>query len=130
VVQLHHHTDQLDALDAHTLLISFSKSAGYGKRWLSQLGVSWPLILDPDKELYQRYGLRHSVTGAWSLRTLWFYAKRILQGKDLHGIQGDPNQLGGDFIIDAEGMVQWAYRSTESVDRPEVDALLDVLANM
>jgi len=45
------------------------------------------------------------------------------------GIQGDSGQLGGDFIVDANGVIQLAYRSYDPTDRPPMSELLNVLAH-
>ena len=48
-------------------------------------------------------------------------------GRRWRGIQGDSAQLGGDFIVDADGIVRLAYRSRDPTDRPLVEQLLTVL---
>lgn len=42
-------------------------------------------------------------------------------------MQGDPRQLGGDVIVDAEGVIRLIHRSKDPVDRLPVDRLLAVL---
>jgi hypothetical protein len=36
----------------------------------------------------------------------------------------DVLQLGGDFVLDGEGCLAYAYRSADPADRPAVEALL------
>lgn len=38
----------------------------------------------------------------------------------------DRQQLGGDFLIAADGRIAYAHRSTEPADRPSADALLKI----
>ncbi|MGF1506512.1 MAG: AhpC/TSA family protein [Chloroflexi bacterium] len=119
--------DRLAATNTRVLAISFSKSAEYGQRWLEETGADFPLVLDPERELYEAYQMKHSVSGSWSLETLWFYIKRIFSGGEIHGIQGDPNQLGGDVIVAPDGTITLHYPSDEAVDRPSVEMLFGVL---
>ena len=60
-------------------------------------------------------------------QNLWFYAKATLQGREKFGKRGDPHQLGGDFIVDSQGIVRLAHPSKEPTDRPSVNHLLKVL---
>lgn len=124
------HAGDFADLNTRVVVISFSRSRAYARRWLEETDCPFPLLLDPERALYRRYGLRHSVVRAWSPRTLWFYFKRIMTGRPIYGIQGDPNQLGGDFIIDAGGAIRLAHRSAESTDRPPVTFLLGILREL
>lgn len=130
MAQLRSHRDEFESLRTRVLLISFSRSEGYGRKWLQETGAPFPLLLDPERRTYRAYGLRHSVARSWSPRTLWYYVRAAFAGRKLHGIRGDPNQLGGDFIVDSDGIVRLAYRSRESVDRPPVADLLGLLRSL
>ena len=46
------------------------------------------------------------------------------------GIQGDSTQLGGDFLIDAQGVLRLAYRSQDPTDRPSIATLRDALRQL
>jgi hypothetical protein len=39
-------------------------------------------------------------------------------------------QLGGDFVVDREGHLIYAYRSAEPTDRPSVEALLQAMPEL
>ncbi len=58
---------------------------------------------------------------------MWYHVKAILQNRETFGKRGDPHQLGGDFIIDASGIVQLSHPSRDSTDRPSLDEILTVL---
>ena len=45
--------------------------------------------------------------------TVWEYVKLIVRGRHFRGIQADPFQLGGDFVIDGSGIVRFAHRGEE-----------------
>lgn len=76
--------------------------------------------------MYRAYGLRRS----WNVKTAWTYGWLLLRGRKLHGIQEDPNQLGGDFIVDAKGIVRLPHPSRDAADRPSVSDLLGVLRQL
>ena len=61
---------------------------------------------------------------------MWSYVKFLSSGRKWRGIQGNSAQLGGDFIIDAGGIVRLAYRSGDPADRPAVEKLMDILRRM
>ena len=61
---------------------------------------------------------------------MFHYLKLILRGEKLLPVQGDPHQLGGDFVVDAAGIIRLAHRSKDPVDRPPVEKLLAVLRNL
>ena len=51
----------------------------------------------------------------------------MAQGWKWRGIQGDSGQLGGDFIVDQQGMIRMAYRSHDPTDRPTLEVILQAL---
>jgi hypothetical protein len=55
--------------------------------------------------------------------TLNFYS----EGHEMHAVKDDydPNQMGGDFVIDAAGVVRLAYYSATNTDRPTPTAHTD-----
>ena len=85
------------------------------------------LLLDPERTVYEAYGLERSLARSWNLRTIWRYVQLLTSGRSWRGIQGDSAQLGGDFVVDADGIVQLAYRSHDPTDRPDVDDLLSIM---
>lgn len=112
----------------NTTVVTVSFATGYWARtWLTETQSPFPLWLDPARRAYQAYGLQRSSLRSRSPKTLLFYAKAWLRGQRLQGNRGDPNQLGGDFIIDAAGVVRFVHFSREPVDRPDISTLLNVL---
>ena len=100
-----------------------------GRKWLEFTEHTFPLLLDINRELYRRLGLGRSVAGVWSVAVITNYAEEKLAdvpaaprypGDDLH-------TMGGDFIVDSDGKVVYAYLSKSSQDRPDVSELLDSL---
>jgi hypothetical protein len=55
------------------------------------------------------------------------YGRLLRAGRRPRLPSEDTLQLGGDFIVDPEGRVAYAYRSAGPDDRPSVDDLLAAL---
>ncbi len=94
------------------------------------LRIPFPLLSDPERAAYKAYGLRKG--GLWGIfgpKIIWEYVKLIVRGRLFRGIQADPFQLGGDFVIDGKGIVRFAYRSEDPADRPAIDRLLQAVRN-
>ena len=94
----------------------------------SELELPFPLLSNPGREAYVAYGLER---GGWlrvfSPPTLWTYARLLLRGHRYQRRRGDWRQLGGDFVIDAAGVVRYEYRSASPADRPAPRDLLEIL---
>lgn len=129
MAQLCRHQDELRRLKVEVLLVSFS-SPGYARVWSEEVCSAFRLLLDRERTLYRAYGLERSLWRSWNLRTLWLYIRLLLSGRKWRGIQGDSAQLGGDFIVDSEGVVRLTYRSHDPTDRPPVAALLALLRQL
>jgi peroxiredoxin len=125
-MQLYRRRDELKALDAEVLLVTFS-SAEQARLWRRETGIEFPMLIDSERSAYRAYGLRSSRWRAWQPRVWLRYARMMLNGWKWRGIRDDPHQLGGDFIVDASGALRFAYRSADPTDRPDVDTLLAVL---
>ncbi len=115
------------AQSAQVFLVGFEPERR-ARGWLRRFEIGFPFLLDPEREVYGAFGLERSFWRAWHPRNLWSYTKRfITTGKLPEVFEADPNQLGGEFIIDAQGLLRLAYYSTDPTDRPSVASLLEVL---
>jgi len=126
VAQLCQHQEELDRLNVEVLIISFGTLPA-AERWLEETCNPFRLLLDPERTVYEAYGLERSLARSWNLRTIRRYVQLLTSGRRWRGIQGDSAQLGGDFVVDADGIVQIAYRSHDPTDRPDVDDLLSIM---
>jgi hypothetical protein len=95
---------------------------------------SWhvPLVCDPDRSAYTAFGLERTSTLSFFyphvvLRYLWGMMRGYMLKMPYAG--EDVLQLGGDFILDRELNVIFAYRSANPTDRPSVTKLLAPLKN-
>jgi peroxiredoxin len=129
VVQLHHRRSEFEALKARVLLIGFEPTER-ARAWLRRGQISFPFLLDPNRSVYRAYELERSLLRSWHPRNLWFYYQRLRRGEPIPRVKADPNQLGGDFIIDRDRHVRLAYYSNNPTYRPSVEDLLAVLRNI
>ena len=114
-------------MSARAAAISFADVRAQ-ERYARDLHMPFPLLSDADRTAYQAYGLGHGNTWAvFGTRTIWTYVKLMARGRRFRGIQADPYQLGGDFVIDGAGVLRFAYRSREPSDRPTMERLLEAI---
>ena len=126
MAQLRQHTSDLEALKTNVVIISFG-SPYNAQLWEKETQSKFTLLLDPERNAYRAYGLERSMLRSWGLITFLTYSRLMLSGRKWRGIQGDSSQLGGDFIVNANGIIRLAYYSRDPSDRPSVDQLLDIL---
>mmetsp|Transcript_45058 Transcript_45058/g.174863 ORF Transcript_45058/g.174863 Transcript_45058/m.174863 type:complete len:97 (-) Transcript_45058:215-505(-) len=66
-----------------------------------------------------------SLSGSWSALTLGWYGREILHGRLPQRIQEDPNQLGGDFVVNQQDRTMLLHHpSSTPIDRPSVRDVL------
>ena len=98
------------------------------QQWIKETCVSFNILLDRDRVVYQAYQLERSRLKSKSPRILWLYFTYWLQGRKFYDSHGDDtSQLGGDFIVDRNGILRLVYPSHDPADRPTVDKLLNIL---
>ena len=126
MAQLRQHTSDLEALKTNVVIISFGSPYNL-QLWKQETQSQFTLLLDPERDAYRAYGLERSMLRSWGLNTFLTYSRLMLSGRKWRGIQGDSGQLGGDFIVNANGIIRLAYYSRDPSDRPSVSHLLDIL---
>ena len=89
----------------------------------------WPFLVlaDPAREAYRRFELRRLPWyRVFSPATLRMYFELLRRGRKIQTYgKDDYSQSGGDFILDREGQLLWAYRSHDPSDRPSATRLLE-----
>ncbi len=125
--QLRHRYQDFRSAGAEIAVVSFGQGEVM-EYYARDLRIPFPLLSDPARSAYQAYGLRKG--SFWTIfgpKTVWTYVKLMARGRLFRGIQADPFQLGGDFVIDGEGSVRFAHRSEDPTDRPSADRLLEAV---
>lgn len=88
--------------------------------------LRWPLLVDDERTLYAAYGMeRGSWWNIFGPASCWAYLKLLLRGRRLRSPGSDVHQLGGDVLIDPQGIVQLHHIGSGPADRPTVSALLE-----
>ncbi len=88
--------------------------------------LTWPLLVDHERTLYQAYGMHQGTW--WNLygpSTIGVYLKLLWRGRRLQRPGSDVHQLGGDVLIDPEGIVNIQYTGVGPADRPKISTLLE-----
>ncbi|MEM9561458.1 MAG: AhpC/TSA family protein [Actinomycetota bacterium] len=90
-----------------------------------RLELPFPLLADPDRTLYRRFGLgRGSVRQVWNPGTLALYGRLLRQGRRPARPTEDTRQLGGDVVIGPDGRLAAAFRPRSPDARPTIDELV------
>ncbi len=101
-----------------------AQARAFQARYAPDIGV----YTDPAREVYLAAGMRRSVMGTLSPRSLLAGFSATLAGHVQTGLQGDPFQLGGLLLLAPAGEVRFVQRFREAADRPDLDAALAALA--
>jgi len=121
-------SDRLEKFDgAAVVLVTFTRPRNLrGFRY--RLGLRYPVVADETRAVYRAYGLgRGRWWKVWGARSLFAYVRLVRAGRKLERPTDDTLQLGGDFVVDPDGRLVYAYRSDAPDDRPPVDALIDAV---
>ena len=98
--------------------------------YVRQTGLSWPLLVDSERSLYHAYGMER---GRWwdlaGPSACWAYLKLFARGRRLRVPGSDVKQLGGDVLIDPEGVVRFHHIGSGPADRPAIQDLLTFLGD-
>jgi hypothetical protein len=123
---------EIESLDAKVLVVAYDEPSLLSAKMLYDMDLPFPLLLDRTRETYARWGMgRTGLTGAMLSPSLnWRYLKLLVKGERFLGFAPDMLQLGGDFLVDKQGKLAFAYRMRNNGDRIETGALLDELASI
>jgi hypothetical protein len=91
------------------------------------------IYCDRDHFLYRYFGFPgNAYARVWNIQTLDYYVQQKLNGKQLPtklDKNDNPNQMGGDIVINQNGHFVWVHRSKSPTDRPSVQQLQCILEN-
>jgi AhpC/TSA antioxidant enzyme len=94
-------------------------------RQLMADGMPFPCLLDPERRLYGALGLRRvSARTLLDPATYTNYWRAWRRGSRQGKVTGDPRQLSGVAILDAEGRLRWRHVSRTVGDYPPLRAVL------
>ena len=123
------HYPGIQAMGGEVVAVSFEPGERVAQLAL-QMQLPFPALSDPERKAYGAYELG---AGSWSRifspKTVWAYLKHFAFGGRYEHRSSDWKQLGGDFILNADGLVTFEYRSAAPHDRPQVSRLVALLNN-
>ncbi len=110
------------------LVIVGNGAAQFAEAFREDLGIDGPLLVDPELRAYRAAGLRRGRVEVLSPRLAGNALRALRAGFRQEGVQGDPWQLGGVFVIRPGGELAFRHTSREAGDHPNLDDVLAALA--
>ena len=116
-------------LGAKVLLVAYDEPSLLDAKLLFNLDKPFPILLDREKETYKAWGMGRTTifSSMLSPKLTFRYIKLLLKGEKFLGFAPDMYQLGGDFIIDKDTNITFAYRMKVNDDRASVEKLISEL---
>lgn len=122
------HASRIEDAGATAVAVVHDEPARVRDLLLADLDWPFPLALDDDRTTYRAWGLRRAPWWRiWLDPKVWAqYARHLAAGHRIRGAGADLRQLGGDFVVAADGRVAWS-RPQHRDDRPPAGQLLRIL---
>jgi len=121
--------DQIEAIRERgaELVIVGNGAANFAAAFREDFAIDGPLLIDPELRAYRAAGLRRGRVELLSPRLPLNALRALGSGSRQTGVQGDPWQLGGVFVIRPDGTLSYRYVSREAGDHPPVSEILGAL---
>ncbi|HEY5658919.1 MAG TPA: SDR family NAD(P)-dependent oxidoreductase [Myxococcota bacterium] len=121
--------DRIDAIHARgaELVIVGNGAREFAAAFREDHALDCPLLVDPELRAYRAAGLRRGRVELLSPRLARHTARALRAGFRQAGVQGDPWQLGGVFVIRPGGALTYRYVSREAGDHAPVEEMLRAL---
>jgi peroxiredoxin len=88
------------------------------------------VFVDPKLESFRAFGLCRGLATSLNGNTVLKAIRAYRDGHRQIGVQGDPWQQGGVFVVDTTGRVRYSYISRFAGDHPSPSVLVDALASV
>jgi NAD(P)-dependent dehydrogenase (short-subunit alcohol dehydrogenase family) len=121
--------DRIDDIRARgaELVIIGNGAQNFAAAFREDFDLDCPILVDPELRAYRSAGLRRGRVELLSPRLAGNALRALRSGSRQTGVEGDPWQLGGVFVIRPGGDVTYRYVSREAGDHPPVDDVLEAL---
>lgn len=110
------------------LVIVGNGGASFAAAFREDFALDGPLLVDPELRAYRAAGLRRGRVEALSPKLAWSAARALRKGHRQTGVEGDPWQLGGAFVIRPDGALTLRHVADHAGDHVRLDAILAALA--
>ena len=125
--ELEKHHEELEAAGLQLVTLALGEPK-HAERYCGKLAPHLDCYADNKNDGYYAWGLRQGTAGEFfsqSLNVLKASAKAFAAGHVQGAATGDTRMLPGTFIIDRQGVVQYAYYSQYAGDDPEINVLVN-----
>jgi peroxiredoxin len=123
-VQLHGSKAQFEENGVQVVLVGLG-APDRAESFKNRLSLSFPIICDPEKKLYQAYGLGKGSLAAMASPGFLLKGLKSLSRGYIPGVpRGDVMQMPGVFLIDTSGNIRYTHYSKDPSDNPSMQTLL------
>ena len=130
MAQLRDKADDFKKAKARVVLVGMG-SPKASKEFLKRFQVPFPMICDPERKLYDIYGLKRMGVLDFLLPSLALKSLAAVAQGNLVGMpEGDVKQLAGVFVIDSSGHVRFRHLSADPADFPPAEDVLAALESI
>lgn len=126
VAQLRDQIDEIRDRGAELVIVGNGAQA-FAQDFKSSLELDCPLLIDPELRSFRAAGLRRGRVELLSPKLPLNAIRALRSGARQSGVQGDPWQLGGVFVIQRGGETTYRQVSSVAGDHPPVDDILSAL---
>lgn len=127
MLQLQQLDQELKRHDIKVAVVTFEMNV-IAENYVRSTGWEWSFLVDERSTLYRAYGMERGKW--WDLSgpaVIWKYFQLFAKGRTLKKVTGDVKQLGGNVIIDPDGILRYIYVGRGPADRPEPEELIKVV---
>jgi hypothetical protein len=131
-VKVRDRVGRLQASGASVLFIVHDEPERIRRQLLAGIDdLPFPVLVDLERRAYAAWGLgRAPWQRIWLDPAVWRQYLRLLRsGHRIRGAGRDTRQLGGDFVVAADGTVRYS-RPQQRDDRPPVGELLAIIERL
>jgi dehydrogenase/reductase SDR family protein 12 len=121
------HLDEIRSRGAELVIVG-NGSQYFAAAFREDFNLDCPVLCDPELLAYRAAGLRRGRVEILSPRLVLNVARAWRSGARQSGVQGDPWQLGGVFVIRAGGALVYRHASQEAGDHPSPEAVIEALS--
>jgi hypothetical protein len=119
----------IEALGARVIAVGTGSAAQ--ARHLTDTGMPFPCLVDADMRLYRALDLRRvGLATVLDPATYLNYWRAWRRGARQGDVTGDPRQLSGVALLDADGRLRWRHISRTIGDYPALPAVLAALRHI
>jgi len=130
VAQLRHKAADFKKAGARVVLVGMGPPKE-SEEFLEKFSLPFDMVCDPDRKLYDAYGLKRMGTLGFLSPSLVLKSLSTLAKGNLMGIpEGDVKQLAGVFIIDMTGHVGFRHLSADPADFASAKNILAALKGL